>query len=428
MYNRRVHSLSMSLLVAALLAATPAAAYKKINVLYPIWPSNPLDPAVKQLAIMDFAGPGGSEFADQLIQSLLRDDEYNMNGRILPKTRLFDIIERSRMSAIMKEQNLSESGRIDDASAAEYGKIAGVDAIMIGTIGHEPNSARTRREVQTKTGTYYENCLTNSVRSSFNARIIDVNTGKILAVFDYGEFSGESTGCGDKAPKPHSEQTTMNTIMLNSRVLTALCGSLTYAEREFEKIKTKEFADICTRAAEAAEAKDFLKAYILYKSVYDQDPYCAGCAYNLGVMHEVVGNYAQAVDLYQSANGIEPGNKDMARALATATNSLEGLKKTQALMGFDWPEYVFPTDEKAMTQAMLPKLTTAGKKSERVQVYDGPAGKATFKVPGELEVTVLEDSGAWIKIGLPDGKEVWLEEASVDKSSLKKARKTAGDE
>jgi len=78
-----------------------------------------------------------------------------------------------------------------------------------------------------------------------------------------------------------------------------------------------------------------------------------------------------------------------------------------------------------MNQAMLPKLTTAGKKNDRIQVYDGPSGTATFKVPGELEVTVLEDSGSWIKVGLPDGKEVWLEDVSVDKSSLRKARKVA---
>lgn len=78
-----------------------------------------------------------------------------------------------------------------------------------------------------------------------------------------------------------------------------------------------------------------------------------------------------------------------------------------------------------MSQAMLPKLTTAGKRNDRIQVYDGPSGTATFKVPGELEVTVLEDSGAWIKVGLPDGKEVWLEGVSVDKSSLKRARKVA---
>lgn len=78
-----------------------------------------------------------------------------------------------------------------------------------------------------------------------------------------------------------------------------------------------------------------------------------------------------------------------------------------------------------MGQAMLPKLTTAGRRNYRIQVYDGPSGTATFKVPGELEVIVLEDSGAWIKVGLPDGKEVWLEGVSVDKSSLKRARKVA---
>ncbi len=417
----------LTAIALVLLIASPAFAYKKINVRYPVWPSNPLGPSIKQLAIMDFGGPGGSEFSDQLIQSLLRDGEVDLNGRTVPGLRKFDIIERSRMATIVKEQNLSASGRIDDATAAEYGKIAGVDAIMIGAIAHDPKSENSRRVIETKTGSYYEPCVTNSVRSSFNGRIIEVNTGKILAVFDFGAFSGESRACGaDKKPTSLDDQIQMNTIFLNARIATSLIGTLTYEEREFEKIKTKEYQEVSQRAAEMAETGNLAQAYVLYKSVYDQDPYCAGCAYNLGVMHEAVGNYRQAIELYQAAVNMESGNKDMAKALQAATNCADGLAKTQQVLGIEWPDFEFQVDARAMDLAMKAKVVTAGKKSDRNQAFDGPNGAATLKIPGELEVTLLEDSGAWVKVSLPDGKEAWLQEVGIDKGSLKKARKSAG--
>ncbi|MEB3178244.1 MAG: CsgG/HfaB family protein [Nostocaceae cyanobacterium] len=46
----------------------------------------------------------------------------------------FTVIERSKIDAILSEQNLGASGRVDSSTAAQIGKILGVDIIVIGSI------------------------------------------------------------------------------------------------------------------------------------------------------------------------------------------------------------------------------------------------------------------------------------------------------
>ena len=52
----------------------------------------------------------------------------------LVKTDKFNVMERDRLAAIIKEQNLGASGRIDPSTAARIGKIIGVEYIITGAI------------------------------------------------------------------------------------------------------------------------------------------------------------------------------------------------------------------------------------------------------------------------------------------------------
>jgi len=52
----------------------------------------------------------------------------------LVKTAKFNVMERDRLAAIIKEQNLGASGRIDPSTAARIGKIIGVEYIITGAI------------------------------------------------------------------------------------------------------------------------------------------------------------------------------------------------------------------------------------------------------------------------------------------------------
>ncbi|HLD28918.1 MAG TPA: FlgO family outer membrane protein [bacterium] len=103
----------------------------------------------KKLAVAEFTDLSGNRtaearlFAERLTTSLASQDEWN-------------VIERTQLEKVLKEQNFSQSGLVDVATAREMGKILGVEIIVAGTLA--------------QVGSYME----------INARGIEVQTGRIL--------------------------------------------------------------------------------------------------------------------------------------------------------------------------------------------------------------------------------------------------------
>lgn len=107
----------------------------------------------------------------------------------LVKDGNFSVIERSALDKVLNEQNFSNSNRADPNSAAKIGKLLGVDAIIVGTITEFGNETK-------KTGMggggggfggfglggfSHSNSKANV---SITARIINIDTGEIMAVAD----------------------------------------------------------------------------------------------------------------------------------------------------------------------------------------------------------------------------------------------------
>ena len=105
-----------------------------------------------KIAILEFQG---------LNEQAKKDNMGKMVTEImttsLVNSRAFNIIEREKLSKVLKEFQLSQTGLIDEASAKEIGKILGADAIVTGSV-------MMLRE-----------------RLRLDARIIDVGTGAIIA-------------------------------------------------------------------------------------------------------------------------------------------------------------------------------------------------------------------------------------------------------
>jgi curli biogenesis system outer membrane secretion channel CsgG len=59
--------------------------------------------------------------SDLLVDRLVRDGT-------------FSVIERSRLDAVLAEQNLGRSGLLDANAAAQVGRILGVDAVILGSV------------------------------------------------------------------------------------------------------------------------------------------------------------------------------------------------------------------------------------------------------------------------------------------------------
>jgi curli biogenesis system outer membrane secretion channel CsgG len=108
----------------------------------------------------------------------------------------FSIIERSQIAAVLREQNLGASGRIDASTAAEIGRILGVDAVVVGSV--------TRFNLEERQSGVSIFGFGNSRRRyiaevEVTARMIDTTTAEILAVAEgsgVSEARGNNTSLG----------------------------------------------------------------------------------------------------------------------------------------------------------------------------------------------------------------------------------------
>lgn len=150
----------------------------------------------KRVAILDFDFASiqnwwggnwdiGKGISDLLVTRLVKDGTYS-------------VVERKALDAVMAEQNFSNSDRANPNTAAQLGKVLGVDALIIGSItqfGTEDKKigvgglgGRWGGFGAGKVGT-----SKGKAKVVLDARIIDVSTAEILAV---AEGAGESKRSG----------------------------------------------------------------------------------------------------------------------------------------------------------------------------------------------------------------------------------------
>src|SRR5215472_6717894 len=63
----------------------------------------------------------GKGISDLLVQKLVQDGKYS-------------VIERNAIDKVLAEQNFGNSDRVDSSTAAQIGRILGVDAVILGSV------------------------------------------------------------------------------------------------------------------------------------------------------------------------------------------------------------------------------------------------------------------------------------------------------
>ena len=124
----------------------------------------------------------GKGISDLLVNQLVNDGTYR-------------VIERRELDKILKEQNFSNSDRADANTAAKIGRVLGVDTIITGDItqfGRDDQNRSAGGALSHWDKYGIGNIGTHKAKAvvEVTARLIDVNTGEILA---------SSTGHGESA-------------------------------------------------------------------------------------------------------------------------------------------------------------------------------------------------------------------------------------
>jgi curli biogenesis system outer membrane secretion channel CsgG len=128
----------------------------------------------------------GKGIVDLLVTDLVKDGSYS-------------VIERKSLDKILAEQNFSNSERANPASAAKIGKLLGVDAIIEGSITEFGNETQ-KKNVGGGGGSWHGFGVggighsNSKANVAITARIINIDTGEIMAVADgKGQSARSST-------------------------------------------------------------------------------------------------------------------------------------------------------------------------------------------------------------------------------------------
>ena len=105
------------------------------------------------IAVLEFEGQGVSQSETRTLTDRFRDELFN--------TGAFIVLERGKMDEVLKEQGFQQTGCVTSECAVEIGNMLGVQQMVGGSIG--------------KVGNIY----------TVSARIIDVETGKVLKSANY---------------------------------------------------------------------------------------------------------------------------------------------------------------------------------------------------------------------------------------------------
>ena len=114
------------------------------------------------LAVLDFEGA----------EKLARNVDVTLSDMVttsLVTYNRFDLVERSRIEKVMKEQRFQVSGLVDESHAVEVGKLLGAEAVIFGGVTSVS---------QTKIDKFAYDVMKTEV--GIDVRVVNVTTGKVV--------------------------------------------------------------------------------------------------------------------------------------------------------------------------------------------------------------------------------------------------------
>lgn len=426
------------LLLAAFTATGVAAlAYKKMRV-FVLVPPEQILPGVKKLAVLDFAGEGadGRSFTDVVTSRLLERQRgiqdihtgglfgiggHTQEGRTLQQgafTDVFALIERSRLAQVLQEQRLAQSGVLDEAQAAQVGRVLGVDAMVVGTVSFSVTDQPLREEhAYTQNRHQYTrsvSCVNREGLMKVHARVVSAESGRVLGSVDRS-LPVASKHCADEEgglPTQQSVAEASSQDLANS-LANYLAPHFELREFELERTQNRQFEALGERAAGLAEALRVDDAYAIYKSIHDQDPYSPEVMVDLAILNEVVGNWGQAKDFYDQACQLKQSD-DCKRGLDRMTSNLS-FRDALAQLGVVIQEHTFAAAAEDVARATADVVEIRGGAEDRIPIRAQPddTSEVLASVPGGVTFQVVRAEGDWFRIKLLGGKEGYVQKDKV---------------
>ncbi len=469
----RFQLLITSLLLLVLISSN-AHAYKKIKC-FILEPPGQILEGVKRVAILDFTTQGTSEEAQadlptsgkkialQILSEVLKERSKDKNPQVMDHgknltsyltaeliqdkrgigrvatgflgmgsgregksfqdgtfTNIFEIVERNQLEKVIQEQEMAAAGLVDENFATQLGNMLGAQALIMGDVSYFSKDSKYQEERTKKQDgknvKYKVNCESREVKVRVKTQIVSSETGQIWGSKTEEETLKKSKCEGDWGSGLSNLDDMIDECL--KKIVTKVANYLTPHYRlesyELDKIEVKQFKSHGEKAAELAENLKIDEAFVIYKTIYDKDAYNPEVLYNLGILHEVVGNFSKADEFYKMAQQLKDEGK-YKKALERVEKNV-AFAAALAKIGIEIKEHSFEVSETAQAKALAKKVKIRGKREDRVDVFSQPTNTSDVvtRVPGELQFTVLQKEGDWYLIELLGGQQGYIHKDKVE--------------
>jgi Curli production assembly/transport component CsgG len=369
----------------------------------------------------------GTKLTDMMIAMLLEDDrgvrdvgtgflglgkkegKSFQNGA---RTNVFGVVERTRLQQVMNELQLGQSGVVNEAQAAQVGKLLGVDAIIAGNLSVSCDDRWVKEDREDKKkGKYQVDCNKRTANVSATIRIIKVETGQVIGS-KQSSHKEEPKKCSDNygndLPAPEA---TVDECLKNvaEELADYFAPHFELQKLEFAKLEGDDYKRFHETAKDALDRYDIDTAFLQYAAVAEQDPYNHAAQFNLGVLYDAVGDYKHAQEKYNMAAKLKSKEGDYIKAQSRVAKQVAFWDDLNAL-GIFIQERKFEVSTEQVQAAAIPKIQVTGSGSDRFEIKAEPnrASQTLVKVPGEIELDLVQDAGDWFKVKLLDGREGFI--------------------
>lgn len=294
-------------------------------------------PPATRLAVTDFQDPAnrgmGPAIGNVLVSHLATQGFYQM-------------VERERIQAVMKEHSLNLTGAVDPTTVRELGGLLGVDAIVTGEIlsyGVETTRRTEMVEKKEGTGQYEEverkNIFTGkkykvkeevmktvlvpeerTVKSggvSISYRMIDIASGQVVV-------SKTNSGSENKSYNKNIPSDSEILSRLLDKVTSEFVSDISPHYVSIAKRLLPSKADPKNMGAAYAKQGEWQRAVEIWERGAAAAPGDAALRHNIGVGYEAQSKIEQAEASYNKALNIEPGNRTYIEDIAQLRNAFRG--------------------------------------------------------------------------------------------------------
>jgi hypothetical protein len=275
---------------------------------------------LKEVAVLPFDGQHGKEFAYEI--------EGTLAGVTIDGRQFFALIDRTTLDKILKEQQLGQTGLMDEAAAVKVGKLAGAKGIYTGvvTAANSRDSHYTqarqecaRKEIKyDKKGNAYEgnciswrnhtvSCTKRDANFAFTPKLIEVETGRIIYSNNISETTSASACQDSGTPLPTAfdligkakEATKANFkrdiapsyLTLEIKLMDGKAG-----------ISSNEAVQKLDLGLDYAKSNRLDRACELWGEGRGISPNSPSLIYNLAICAEIRGDLEDALNLYKAAD------------------------------------------------------------------------------------------------------------------------------